>query len=244
MSRRKIRETTAGKLEFEKYMRRLKFEKESDKFNLSFPLVNEEGDVRVYEIPYFKVKHGKTLADGKWHSFQLPEDDEVYEMCKNHPYLEEVVDRVALIVVYDADLRKQKKDIPYHFEYMKLTETRAKLLDEMIDEALDEGYESIDQCLILAKLNKSKNAVKMQDFTMLLKGDSPAYNNRCVKKNKDILKEAEQVWKELPEKVVTIEDDDTIITLLDVEEEEEDSKPRRRKKSPAKKRRMSRKDLD
>ena len=248
MSKRKkvTEETTTTTSTSSSFINKIKFVKEKDRFMIWFPLV-KDGALRVKTVIGFAPPYGKVLSDGKWHSFQMPESDEVYELCKKSPLLKEEKVRFALVLVYDNKKYKKGKDVTYHWAWLKMTDTKVEQVNEIIDELMDEGDDNLDDIDILLKLNAGKNALKMQDSIMIAKGKSIAKNNKCVDKYKTILKEAEEIWENLEDRVMNIEDDDTILAWLDgVEDDDDDNKGKSKKKKDKKKKKkkFSKKDLD
>ena len=238
--RRGVRDSSVGEVKYKSFTNKIKFENKKDIKYLAFPLLSKEGDPIVKEIDCFSVIDQAKLSDGKWHQFQLPEDDELYEECKKHPLLKESTVRAVLVVVFEGDLLKKKKDIGYHYEYISLTKTRQEMLEELKDEAVDEeGYKDLSEALIRGKLNSGDNSQKMQTFGLALKGDNPAVKGKATATWKEILKGAEEEWDRMNETLVKIEEDDVIRVLLDTDEDEEEGS--RKKKSKDKKKKSKKK---
>jgi hypothetical protein len=224
----------------------LKFESKKDRFMVHFPLVGEEGSPRIKTVGGFGVKFGMGLSDGKFHQFQYPDDDAVYDACLACPALEEVEVKFTLVAVYDS--AKPKKGAGYEFAYLKLTNNRLKQINELLEELSDDDIESIQDVDIAIKLSTEDNALQFQSMNFLAKGESLLMNGNADTKTKDYLKEAESVWSDLEDKVMAIEDDDTILALLDIDDNEGKKKKKKGRKAKtkdkAKKKKFSKKDMD
>jgi hypothetical protein len=232
--RRGIRESSMEDVEYKSFTKKIKFENKKDIKYLAFPLLDKKGNVRVKEIDCFSVVDQGKLSDGKWHQFQLPESDEMYEKCKAHPLLKESTVRAVLVIVFDGDLTKVKKDIGYGFEYISLTKTRHEMIKELSEEVIDEGYNDIGEALIRAKLNTGENSLKMQTFGLQIKGDNPALKGKCTSTWREIQKEASEEWEKMNTTLVKIEEDDVLEVLLDTDEGEEGSRKKKSKKKSKK----------
>ena len=139
-----------------------KLENKKQKARIGFPLIKSNGDVGMVKVTYFKTKFGQTLADGKWHAFQAPlENDELMEACKAHPKLDMKTDRATIVIKYDTDAKGivhgKGKAIGYELLAMKIN--NPKLIDlQEIDE--DEGLTEID---VSVRLDAGKDP-KFQDL--------------------------------------------------------------------------------
>lgn len=210
---------------------------------ITFPLTTGDNDPKVKIIEHFCTKYGETLSDGKWHSFQLPEDDDVYEACLNNNKLELTKTRFALALIYETDSRgkvRTKNNVNYFYAWVKVTDFVKNSIIELYEDAGD-TLKGVD---ITVKLSAKENALKMKDYQFNISSEKGiAISNKAKLRWKDIQKEAQEIWDNLEERVVRIEEDDTILAL--VENYEDDDEPRRKsKKAPTtRKRKFSKKDL-
>jgi len=234
------------------YINKFKIEAAKDKHLLMFPAVTGDGEPKVKTIEHFACKYGTKLSDGKWHTFQLPESDEAYEMCVENENLELVKTRFALVLVYDTDTKGKPKGtsgIAYHYAWLKVSDFVKNSVVELYDDS-DDDLTGQD---ITVKLTAKDNSLKMQEMQYGLPRTNGGYakKNKCTSSWKEIQKEASEIWSTLEDKVVRLYKDDEIIALVDNydADEEEDDRPRRRSKTArgtakTKKRRFSKKDFD
>lgn len=228
------------------YINKLKIETAKQKLLITFPLTSD-GVPRLKTLQHFTCKFGTTLSDGKWHQFQLPEDDDVFEQCKAHKSLELTTTRFALVAVMDTDQRgiPATKDVGYTFAWLKVTDYVKNSILDVIEESDSQSLEGID---LIVKLNAKDNALKMQDMVYSVKGKSLAFTGKLNVSKKEFLTAAEEAWEGLENRVVSIEDDDTILALID-DYEEEPEVPRRssakgkENKAPTRSRRFNSKDF-
>lgn len=232
------------------YINKFKIEAAKDKHLIMFPVTTEDGEPKVKTIEHFACKFGSKLSDGKWHSFQLPEGDEAYEMCLANENLEKIKTRFALVLVYDTDTKGKPKDsdgIGYSYSWLKVSDFVKNSVVELYEDA-DDNLTGQD---IMVKLTAKENSLKMQEMQYTLPRTSGGYakKNKCSSNWKAIQAEAEEIWETLEDKVVRQYQDDEIIALVDnYDTEEEDERPARksssRRSSTTKKRRFSKKDFD
>lgn len=234
------------------YINKFKIEAAKDKHLIMFPVTTEDGEPRVKTIEHFACKFGTKLSDGKWHSFQLPESDEAYEMCLSNENLDKVKTRFALVLVYDTDTKGVPRDsssIGYSYAWLKVSDFVKNSVVELYDDS-DGNLTGQD---IMVKLTAKENSLKMQEMQYTLPRTTGGYakKNKCSSNWSAIQKEAQEIWDTLEDRVVRQYQDDEIIALVDnYDTNEEEDRPARKtasKKgstSSTKKRRFSKKDFD
>lgn len=212
------------------YINKFKLEAAKDKQLIMFPVVNEHGEPRVKTIEHFACKYGSKLSDGKWHSFQLPDSDEAYEMALENPNLEKTTTRFALVLIYDTN-NKGKVDskasgVGYYYAWLKVS--------DFVKGSISDVYEENDETLkgqdIIVKLAAKDNALKMQEmiYTLPRSTGGVAKKNKASSSFRDITKEAEEIWGTLEDRVVRRYEDDEVIALVDdYSEPDEEERPRR-----------------
>jgi len=207
----KLKEAEPEKTDIEVY----KLEKKDQKGRIGFPLTDENGDVVMIKVVYFKTKFKQTLADGKWHSFVAPEHNpELMAMCEAHPMLEKKVERVTPIIVYETDRKGKVIGDSYDIMALKINNPRLIELQE-IDE--EDNLAEVD---VRVSLNPSKD-VKFQEMRFKALKD-------CLWRDKldteEIVKEVEAYADsgKLENVLAFTYDDDKIEALVSDEEYDED----------------------
>ena len=107
------------------YINKIKLEQPKQKALITFPMCDSDGTPLVKSVEHFVTKFGKKLSDDKWHSFQLPDDDDLYEECISYPDLDLVTTRFALIAIYDTDSKAiptTARGIGYTFAWLKVSD--------------------------------------------------------------------------------------------------------------------------
>lgn len=235
------------------YINKFKIEAAKNKHLIMFPVVTADGEPKVKTIEHFACNFGSKLSDGKWHSFQLPESDEVYEACLNNSQLEKVKTRFALILVYDTDTHGKTKgieNISYYYAWLKVSD----FVKNSVVELLEDSEGSLTGQDITVKLTAKDNSLKMQEMLYVLPRTSGGFakKGKCTLDWRAIQKEAAEIWANLEDRVVRQYKDDEILALVDnYDTDEEDDAPVRKSASrrgsagtTTKKKKFSRKDFE
>ena len=185
-----------------------KMDDKKQKKRIGFPLRTKSGGVAMVKVSYFKAKFGTTLADGKWHSFQAPKDEELLKACKNHPNLDYKIERATIVIVYDTDkngkVYGKGEDIGYELLAMKINNPKLIELQE-IDE--EDDLTAVD---VTVRLDASKD-VKFQDMRFKTAGDALWLNEMATE---DIEAEAKELSVKLKDVIAFEYSDDKIEALI------------------------------
>lgn len=185
-----------------------KLDDKKQKKRIGFPLTTKDGGVAMVKVHYFKAKFGQTLADGKWHAFQAPTDEDLLEACRKHPQLDEKTERATIVIVYDTDAKGKVygkgADIGYELLAMKIN--NPKLIDlQEIDE--DDDLTMVD---LSVRLDSGKD-VKFQDMRFKAeKGDALW----LTMDDEEISAEAKALSKKLKDVIAFSYDNDKIEALI------------------------------
>jgi len=193
-----------------------KVDDKKQKKRIGFPLSTPDGGVAMVKVHYFKAKFGTTLADGKWHSFQAPTDEDLLEACRNHPLLDEKTERATIVIVYDTNSKGavygKGADIGYELLAMKINNPKLIELQD-IDE--DEDLTAID---LTVRLDPAKD-IKFQDMRFKSAGDALWSGEMDMD---EIVEEAKDLSKKLKEVIAYKYDNDKIEALIGDGEEDDD----------------------
>lgn len=206
------------------YLNKFKLDSAKDRKLIYFPLVTEEGGIKIKTMDIFTVKFGKKLSDGKWHNFHMPEDDELYEACLEHPSLEVQTIRFALLLEIGTDDKGnmlKSKDCPYSWSWLKMTDSMLDTLGDLELDAEDLGADALSGVDIKVKADRKGSTDKYTPPILYVGGKSVVLRNKLEATHKDIVKEAEELWSTLEFVVAPKEEDDVIEALIDSGEDEE-----------------------
>jgi len=195
---------------------KFKLEDKKQKKRIGFPLATPDGSVAMVKVHYFKAKFNTTLADGKWHAFQAPQDEDLLAECRKHPNLDEKTERATIVIVYDTDSKGKVygKGADINYELLSMKINNPKLIElQDIDE--DDDLTAVD---LTVTLDKSKD-VKFQDMRFKVAGDALWSDEMEME---DIQAEAKALSIKLKEAVANKYDDDKIEALIGDGDDEED----------------------